>query len=293
MASNNAMEILAVTEALANIPDGMHLWIVTDSSYVKNGITQWVANWRRNVWKNSGGARVASKSLWETLIAAVDRMRRVEWSWVKAHNGGLLNECADMLATRGVFHEPRPCPVGTIRIRGEDSDHMTYELLDGEETPVAGKDGDAHPLGRTYVLKAGPEVTDPFSVGSLSTPSPVVAEEQVIEACLKETLDLCTRENRDSETVPNPVDQDDDEETFSMPEDTEPRSEGAWCSEECMRQKIARQMKFMADRVEWESWTRPDWWSPAWEGLADARDGNWKRIIPGSPLQFKENMACL
>jgi ribonuclease HI len=63
MASNNAMEILAVTEALANIPDDMHVWIMTDSAYVKNGITQWVSNWIRNGWKNSSGARVSNKSL--------------------------------------------------------------------------------------------------------------------------------------------------------------------------------------------------------------------------------------
>jgi ribonuclease HI len=138
MALNSAMEILVVTEALANIPDQMHVWIMTDSAYVKNGVTQWVCNWQWNGWKNSSGARVANKSLWDRLIAAVDRMRRVEWSWVKAHNGRLLNECADMLATKGVFGEQRPCAVESVRTRGEDSDHTVYELLDGEETPGAG-----------------------------------------------------------------------------------------------------------------------------------------------------------
>jgi ribonuclease HI len=177
MASNNAMEILAVTEALANIPDGMHVWIMTDSAYVKNWITQWISTRQRNDWKNSSGARVANQSLRMKLIAGVKRMRRVEWSWVKAHNGRLLNECADMLATRGVFGEQRSCPVTTVRIRGEDSDHTEYELLDGEETPVTGKDGDAYPLGRTYVLRAGPDVIDPFHVGPSSTPDPVVGVE--------------------------------------------------------------------------------------------------------------------
>jgi ribonuclease HI len=105
MATNNAMEILAVTEALENIPDGMHVWVMTDSAYVKNGITQLVSNWIRNGWKNAGGVRVSNKSLWQKLIAAVGRMKRVEWSWVKAHNGRLLNECADMLATKGVHGE--------------------------------------------------------------------------------------------------------------------------------------------------------------------------------------------
>jgi ribonuclease HI len=71
MASNNAMELLAVTEALGNIPDGMHVWVMTDSAYVKNGITQWIVNWKRNGWKNSGRARVANRSLWQSLEAAV------------------------------------------------------------------------------------------------------------------------------------------------------------------------------------------------------------------------------
>jgi hypothetical protein len=175
----------------------------------------------RNGWKNSSGARVANKSVWERLIASVNRMRRVEWSWVKAHNGRLLNECADMWATKGVFGEQRPCPIETVRVRGEDSDHTVYELLEGEETPVAVNDGDLYPLGRTYVLKAGPEVADLFSVGLLSTPGPVVTEEQTIEANVKETLELCTRGVHDAVPVPDPVDQVDqeDDRAFPIPED--------------------------------------------------------------------------
>jgi ribonuclease HI len=163
MTTNNAMELLAVTEALANLPDGMHVWVMTDSAYVKNGITQWVPTWIRNGWKNSGGARVANKSLWERLIAGVSRMRRVEWSWVKAHNGRLLNECADMLATRGVLNQQRKCAVATVRVVGEDTDHEIYELQEGEETTTVGKDGEGYPLGQTYVLKAG-EDDIPFRV---------------------------------------------------------------------------------------------------------------------------------
>jgi hypothetical protein len=90
------------------------------------------------------------------LEAAVGRMGRVEWSRVKAHNGRLLNECADMLATRGVKNEPRPSPVVTVRVVGEEDDDSRYEIADGEETPTAGKDGEGYPLGQTYVLKTGP-----------------------------------------------------------------------------------------------------------------------------------------
>jgi hypothetical protein len=184
-----------------------------------------------------------------------------------------------MLATKGAFGEQRPCPIETVRVRGEDSYHTAYELLDGEETPVAGKDGDVYPVGRTYVLKAGPEVTNPFSVGPWSTPGPVVAEEQAIEACLEETLELCTRDVHEPAPVPDSEDQEDDE-AFRIPEEPSPQGgspDGVqWESMDCMSQRIARRMKFMAERVEYESWTRPNWWTPAWEGLSNVRDGNGK-----------------
>jgi ribonuclease HI len=198
MATNNAMEVLAVTEALANIPDGMHVWIMTDSAYVKNGITQWVANWIRNGWKNAGGVRVANRSLWERLIAAVGRMRRVEWSWVKAHNGRLLNECADTLATKGVRNEDRSCPVETVRVAGENVDNTVYELQDGEETPVVGKDGEGYPEGRTYVLKA--RATDnPFRSSQLGTQDESETLVQGIEESLREVWELSNRVIQTSE----------------------------------------------------------------------------------------------
>jgi hypothetical protein len=144
------------------------------------------------------------------------------------------------------------------------------------------------------VLKAGPEVTNPFSVGPLSTSGPAATEEQAIEACLKETLELCTRDVHVSTPVPDPVDQEEDE-SFPIPEESNEQEctspPGEWGSMDWMMQRMTRQMKFMAERVEWESWRRPDWWSPAWETLVDARDDCGKRIIPVSPLEFKENIA--
>jgi ribonuclease HI len=248
MASNNAMELLAVTEALANIPDDMHVWIMTDSAYVKNSITPWVANWVRNGWKNSRGARVANKSLWERLIAAVNRMRRVEWSWVKAHNGRLLNECADMLAMRGVHNEPRPCPVSTIRVSGEDSDHTVYELLDGEETPVVGKEGEEYPLGRTYVLKASSEER-PFGVGLSSTQGPTENVEQTIEENLRETLDLSTRDVQESVQVQSQTEPE-EEESFPIPEESNESSSPQWETGEAASMKIYRMIKFGMEQME-------------------------------------------
>jgi hypothetical protein len=116
----------------------------------------------------------------------------------------------------------------------------------------------------------------------------------VIEVCLKETLELCTRDVHEPAPAPDPVDQEDDE-AFPIPEES--NSQGGspdgvqWESTDYMMQRIACQMKFMAERVELESWRRPDWWSPAWEESAETRHESGKRIIPGSPLQFKENIT--
>jgi ribonuclease HI len=280
MASNNAMELLAVTEALQIIPDQMHVCIMTDSAYVKNGITQCIGNWTRNGWKNAGGARVANKSLWERLIAAVHRMRRVEWSWVKAHDGRLLNECADMLATKGVLGEQRTCPVETVRVVWEDTDASQYELRDGEETPVAGKDGDQYPVGQTYVLKAGPDAPDGFSMSSVpSHIGPDQEMEQRIENCLKETIELCERPESetaaepvkltweqvesDSHPIPDCLDDDDDREPIPMP--------------------------FFAPTHMPQPPPSYEWWTPAWESLNGMLGlGGVQPLIPVCPSQFKD-----
>jgi hypothetical protein len=181
--------------------------------------------------------------------------------------------------------------VGTVRVRGKDSDHTVYELLDGEETPVAGKDGEAYPLGHMYVLKVGPEVTDPFGSDAPSTASPVVGVEQAIEESLKETLELCTRKVQGSTPVPNPAESE-DEGSFPIPDDSGvseiPPGSAEWNSPEAMSMKIYRTMKFMAEKVESESRPKPVWWSPAWGELAEAREVNGLRIPTGSPCEFKE-----
>jgi ribonuclease HI len=286
MATNNAMEILAVTEALANLPDGMHVWIMTDSAYVKNGITQWVPTWIRNGWKNSGGARVANKSLWERLIAAVSRMKRVEWSWVKAHNGRLLNECADMLATRGVLGVPRPCPVATVRVVGEDTDSTVYELQDGEETPVCGKEGDGYPAGKTHVLKAN-AADIPFKGQQAGTQAEADALVQGIEECLREVRDLS---NTMDETK---LTDSEDESAFPMPEEQPTSSSPQYGNEtpEEMSMRIYRQLKFWTAQNEWETRPRPNWWSQAWEELAEVKRPDGVRIPTGSPKEFRESIT--
>jgi len=75
--------------------------LYTDSSYVKDGITQWMANWKRNGWKTAAKKPVANQDLWQALDALVNT-HEVHWHWVKGHAGNPGNERADQLANQGV-----------------------------------------------------------------------------------------------------------------------------------------------------------------------------------------------
>jgi ribonuclease HI len=101
-ASNNVVELCGVIAGLTFLPQDSIVWVSTDSQHVQKGINEWMPNWKRNGWKNSKKAGVASKSLWLALDAEIARHRMVEFSWMKAHSGLLLNGIADTLATRGV-----------------------------------------------------------------------------------------------------------------------------------------------------------------------------------------------
>lgn len=99
--TNNIMELTAVIRSLEMAYTNYGFQkakIYTDSSYVKNGITQWVYRWEQNGWKTSQGSDVKNKKLWKTLVNLVDKFNKVEWQWVKAHNGNPLNEKVDKLA---------------------------------------------------------------------------------------------------------------------------------------------------------------------------------------------------
>jgi ribonuclease HI len=145
-ATNNAMELRAVIEALRALPDGMHVWVSTDSCYVKRRVTEWLVGWIARKWKNSQGAQVANRSLWEKLVEEMNRMAVVRWSWVKAHAGYLLNECADMLATKGVRNETPPVLVQYLHPINEDTDTTKYSFKENElPTPPSDWTGDSLP----------------------------------------------------------------------------------------------------------------------------------------------------
>ena len=99
--TNNRMELKAVIEGLKNINPKTNVTIITDSQYVKNGINQWIFNWKKNGWKTAAKKPVKNIDLWKELDGLVEN-HSVDWEWVKGHSGNLGNERADQLANRGI-----------------------------------------------------------------------------------------------------------------------------------------------------------------------------------------------
>jgi ribonuclease HI len=99
--TNNRMELIAVIEALASLKERCRVVVHTDSQYVKNGISEWMANWVRRGWRTSDNKPVKNVDLWKRLSAETAR-HDVEWRWVRGHAGDPGNERADELANRGV-----------------------------------------------------------------------------------------------------------------------------------------------------------------------------------------------
>ncbi|ABG40881.1 ribonuclease H [Paraglaciecola sp. T6c] len=95
--TNNRMELLATIEALASLTETCKVDLTTDSQYVKNGINQWIKNWRKNGWRTSDKKPVKNVDLWKRLDEQVGR-HDVKWHWVKGHSGHPMNERCDVLA---------------------------------------------------------------------------------------------------------------------------------------------------------------------------------------------------
>jgi ribonuclease HI len=96
--TNNRMELIAASEALATLKRPCRVVLHTDSEYLKNGITRWHAGWVRRNWRNSAGDPVANMDLWRRLLDAA-ATHQIEWRWVRGHSGDPMNERADVLAT--------------------------------------------------------------------------------------------------------------------------------------------------------------------------------------------------
>ena len=95
--TNNIMELTAVIESLKNLKKPCELIITTDSKYVKNGITEWIHNWKKNGWRTAAKKEVKNKDLWIELDSLI-QIHSITWDWVKGHSGHPENERADLLA---------------------------------------------------------------------------------------------------------------------------------------------------------------------------------------------------
>ncbi|WP_339702600.1 ribonuclease HI [uncultured Sphingosinicella sp.] len=101
LTTNNRMELTAAIEALNALKRPCSVQLTTDSVYVRDGITKWVHGWQRNGWRTADRKPVKNADLWQALIAAA-APHRVEWHWVKGHNGHAENERADELANLAI-----------------------------------------------------------------------------------------------------------------------------------------------------------------------------------------------
>jgi ribonuclease HI len=96
--TNNRMELTAAANALEALTRPCWVVLHTDSEYLKNGITRWHAGWVRKNWRSSTGEPVKNMDLWQRILEAA-KQHQIEWRWVRSHNGDVMNERADKLAT--------------------------------------------------------------------------------------------------------------------------------------------------------------------------------------------------
>lgn len=99
--TNNRMELTAAIEGLNALKRPCKVKLTTDSQYVKNGITQWMTNWKKNNWKTAAKKPVKNKDLWQALDEAI-QPHEVTWAWVKGHSGHDENERVDDLANQAM-----------------------------------------------------------------------------------------------------------------------------------------------------------------------------------------------
>lgn len=105
--TNNRMELMAAISALESLTRPSVLTIVTNSAYVKNGVTGWIHGWKRNGWKTADNKPVKNIELWQRLKSAQTR-HQVTWRWIKGHAGHAENERADALARAGMAPYKKP-----------------------------------------------------------------------------------------------------------------------------------------------------------------------------------------
>ena len=99
--TNNRMELMAAIQALETLKRASKVRLVTDSVYVRDGVTKWIHNWKRNGWKTSAKKPVKNADLWQRLDEAAKR-HDIKWEWIKGHAGHAENERTDALAREAI-----------------------------------------------------------------------------------------------------------------------------------------------------------------------------------------------
>lgn len=99
--TNNRMEMTAAIEALNALSEPCQVALYTDSTYLKNGVQQWMVNWKKNNWRTAAKKPVKNVDLWKAVDEACQR-HDITWHWVKGHSGDYGNERADELANEGI-----------------------------------------------------------------------------------------------------------------------------------------------------------------------------------------------
>jgi len=99
--TNNRMELMAAIMALESLTSPYQVRLMTDSQYVKKGITEWIENWIKRGWKTANKEPVKNVDLWQRLHTATQK-HQIDWQWVKGHSGHAENEIADSLANQGI-----------------------------------------------------------------------------------------------------------------------------------------------------------------------------------------------
>ncbi len=99
--TNNRMELMAPIMALKKLKFKSEIVIFTDSTYVKNGITEWIKKWEKNGWKNANKKPIKNKDLW-IILNDLCKKKSIIWKWIRGHSNNKYNDLADELATKAI-----------------------------------------------------------------------------------------------------------------------------------------------------------------------------------------------
>ena len=202
--TNNRMELMGAISALKHSPQDIKIELWTDSSYVKNGINEWIANWKKRGWKTASKKSVANQDLWQQLDA-LNNARDVDWHWVKGHAGHAGNEKADELANLGVTSSSERDTNNAIKKKqplavDADNDWLSFDPLGLDDL----EDEEAQELEDTVLLNkfvtteksltlaANHKPYNATSMSDMSTTEPMSNDTMIANTTTSDTVILDT-----------------------------------------------------------------------------------------------------